>query len=51
MRQWQLDLAIRISKLTGTTLESWLRMQESLDLWMLNQEKASTYAQIERLAA
>lgn len=45
------DLAIRIGKLTGTTSESWLRMQETLDLWALNREKASTYAKIERLAA
>jgi addiction module HigA family antidote len=27
------DLAIRLGKLTGTTPESWLRMQEALDLW------------------
>ena len=45
------DLAIRLSKLTGTTPESWLRMQESLDLWELNRAKASEYEQIERLAA
>ena len=45
------DLAIRLGKLTGSTPESWLRMQETLDLWVLNQSKASEYAQIERLAA
>jgi addiction module HigA family antidote len=45
------DLAIRLSKLTATTPESWLRMQESLDIWTLNQSKAGEYAQIERLAA
>jgi addiction module HigA family antidote len=45
------DLAIRLGKLTGSTPESWLRMQETLDLWALNQSKASEYAQIERLAA
>lgn len=45
------DLAIRLGKLTGTTPESWLRMQESLDLWELNRAKASEYAGIERLAA
>ncbi len=45
------DLAIRLGKLTGSTPESWLRMQETLDLWMLNQSKAGEYAQIERLAA
>jgi addiction module HigA family antidote len=45
------DLAIRLSKLTATTPESWLRMQESLDIWTLNQSKAGEYAQIEQLAA
>ena len=45
------DLAIRIGKLTDTTPESWLRMQETLDIWELNRTKAGEYAQIERLAA
>lgn len=45
------DLAIRMGKLTGTTPESWLRMQEALDLWELNRAKAGEYAGIERLAA
>ncbi|HQU78793.1 MAG TPA: HigA family addiction module antitoxin [Azonexus sp.] len=45
------DLAIRLGKLTGTTPESWLRMQEALDLWELNRAKAGEYAGIERLAA
>lgn len=45
------DLAIRLGKLTGTTPESWLRMQEALDLWDLCHSKAGEYAQIERLAA
>jgi addiction module HigA family antidote len=27
------DLAVRLGNLTGTTAESWLRMQGSLDLW------------------
>ncbi|MEY4593133.1 MAG: hypothetical protein RIR18_2028 [Pseudomonadota bacterium] len=44
------DLAIRIGKLTGTTPESWLRMQETLDLWELSQTKASLYAQIQPVA-
>ena len=44
------DLAIRRGKLTGTTPESWLRMQESLDLWELHRAKASEYAGIESLA-
>ncbi len=45
------DLAIRLGKLTGTTPESWLRMQEALDLWQLTRNKAGEYAQIDRLAA
>jgi addiction module HigA family antidote len=50
-RGLSVDLAIRLGKLTGTTPESWLRMQEALDLWELNRAKAGEYAQIERLAA
>ena len=45
------DLAIRLGKLTGTTPESWLRMQEALDLWELTRTRAGEYAGIERLAA
>ena len=45
------DLAIRIGRLTGTTPESWLRMQEACDLWQMNQTRAAEYAQIGRLAA
>jgi addiction module HigA family antidote len=45
------DLAIRLGRLTGTTPESWLRMQEALDLWQLTRNKAGEYAQIDRLAA
>jgi addiction module HigA family antidote len=45
------DLAIRLGKLTGTTPESWLRMQEAVDLWELTRAKAGEYAAIEALAA
>lgn len=45
------DLAIRIAKLTGTTPESWLRMQEALDLWQLARDKGESYALIESIAA
>ena len=45
------DLAIRLGKLTGTTPESWLRMQEAVDLWELTRAKAGEYAEIEALAA
>ena len=32
------DMAIRLGRLTGTTPESWLRMQEALDLWVLRSD-------------
>lgn len=44
------DLAIRIAKLTGTTPESWLRMQGALDLWQLAREKGDSYAMTECIA-
>lgn len=31
------EMAIRISKATGTTPESWLNMQAKLDLWLAQQ--------------
>lgn len=44
------DMAMRISRLTNTTPESWLRMQETLDLWLLEQEP-ERYQKIEPIAA
>ena len=44
------DLAVRIGKLTSTTPESWLRMQEALDLWELEQDP-KRYRHIEPVAA
>ena len=32
------DMAIRIGRLTNTTPESWLRMQQALDLWELERD-------------
>ena len=32
------DMAIRIGRLTSTTPESWLRMQQALDLWELERD-------------
>jgi addiction module HigA family antidote len=43
------DMAMRISRLTNTTPESWLRMQEALDLWELEQEP-ERYRDIEPVA-
>jgi addiction module HigA family antidote len=44
------DMAVRIAKLTNTTSESWLRMQEALDLWKLGRD-AKRYRHIEPVAA
>jgi len=44
------DMAIRVGKLTNTTPESWLRMQEALDLWELAQQP-KRYKAIQPLAA
>ena len=32
------DMAVRIATLLKTTPESWLRMQEALDLWQIAQQ-------------
>lgn len=44
------DMAVRIAKLTNTTPESWLRMQEALDLWELERD-SKRYRHIEPVAA
>lgn len=42
------DMAIRVGRLTNTTPESWLRMQEALDLWELERQP-KRYEDIEPL--
>jgi addiction module HigA family antidote len=44
------DMAIRIGKLTNTAPESWLRMQEAVDLWELELDNKK-YRHIEPVAA
>ncbi len=44
------DMAVRISRLTGTTAESWLRMQAAVDLWELERDPRR-YRHIEPIAA
>lgn len=44
------DMAVRIGKLTNTTPESWLRMQQAVDLWELEQDP-KRYRHIEPVAA
>lgn len=45
------DMAIRIGVFSNTTPQSWLNMQQTLDIWQLQQANAKTYAEIERVAA
>jgi antitoxin HigA-1 len=44
------DMAVRLEKLLGTSAESWLRMQESVDLWEARQQP-ERFATIRRLPA
>ena len=49
-RAMSADMAVRVAKLTSTTPESWLRMQEALDLWELERDP-KRYRHIEPIAA
>lgn len=44
------DMAIRVGRLTSTTPESWLRMQQAIDLWALERQP-KRYEDIEPLQA
>ena len=44
------DMAMRLEKLLGTSAESWLRMQEAIELWDARQQP-ERFAQIKRLRA
>ncbi len=44
------DMAMRLEKLLGTSAESWLRMQEAVDLWEARQQP-ERFATIKRLTA
>lgn len=44
------DMAVRVGKLTNTTPVSWLRMQEAVDLWELEQD-TKRYRHIQPVAA
>ena len=43
------DMAVRLARLLGTTPESWLTMQQSVDLWELEREKDEKYRRIKPL--
>ena len=44
------DFAMRLEKLLGASAESWLRMQEAVDLWEARQRPAR-FAAVKRLPA
>ena len=44
------DMAMRLEKLLGSSAESWLRMQEAVDLWEARQQP-ERFATIKRLPA
>ena len=44
------DMAMRLERLLGTSAESWLRMQEAVDLWDARQQP-ERFAAIKRLPA
>lgn len=44
------DMAIRLSHFLDTTPESWLNMQQALDVWELEHKNARIYSQIEKVA-
>jgi addiction module HigA family antidote len=44
------DMAIRLAHLLGTTPESWLNMQQAVDVWELERKNARIYEQIEKVA-
>jgi addiction module HigA family antidote len=43
------DMAIRLARLLNITPESWLNMQQSLDIWELEQRGKRKYANIESI--
>ena len=43
------DMAIRLAHLLGSTQESWLNMQQALDVWELEQKNARVYEQFEKV--
>ncbi len=45
------DMAMRLARLLDTTPESWLAMQQALDLWKLENERGPEYQKIEHVAA
>jgi addiction module HigA family antidote len=44
------DMAIRLAYFLKTTPESWLNMQQALDVWQLQRKNARIYDQIKKVA-
>lgn len=44
------DMAIRLAHFLGTTPESWLNMQQALDVWELERKNARIYERIKKVA-
>lgn len=45
------DMALRLAHLFSTTPESWLNMQQAVDLWELKHTKSDEYRKIKSIAA
>ncbi len=43
------DMAIRISRLIGGTPDSWLKIQQAVDVWDLEHSCSKVYADIKRM--
>lgn len=44
------DMAIRLAHLLDTTPESWLNMQQALDVWEMEYKNAKIYKKIKKVA-
>ena len=45
------DMALRLARLLNTTPESWLNMQQAVNLWELEHAKSGEYKKIKSIAA
>ena len=45
------DMALRLAHFLGTTPESWLNMQQALDIWELERKHATLYKAVEKASS
>ena len=45
------DMALRLAHFLGTTPESWLNMQQALDIWELERKYAAVYKAVEKASS